>query len=226
MGSNTEHRLYDCAVKLIAREGIDSFQVRTLAREAGTSVERFYKYFRRRDNLLLRIFNDGWKLIKDCIFAELVRAGKKPEQRIAAIVVGFLRALEQNPSLVQSVCIIGMTTAGWEVRSELRETPNFKEFFKTLEGYLEDFEPLFGDVTTKEVFIELVFGMLARFAFLMSPVSGRSMIWARRDRQQALVQLIYAFARGLSLEKDLAIGPDPLTLHLRTQYNLEQKTTS
>jgi AcrR family transcriptional regulator len=190
-------RLYNQAIHLIAHKGISALEIRVLAREANTSVERFYAYFRCRDNLLLQIFDDGWRLMKECVGVEVLKTGISPLQKLVAIVRGILRAFNENPELVQSTVIIGMVSTGWELRNQLRATKNYTAFFEALKEYRNQLRPFLGDEESAEVFEEMIFGMLTRFVFLMSPVSGRSKQWNTKRRQDKFLKIVERQMEGI-----------------------------
>lgn len=55
--------ILDNAIKIIAKEGVQSLSMRSLARQVGCSPATLYKYFENKDGLLEAIRQEGWRLM-------------------------------------------------------------------------------------------------------------------------------------------------------------------
>jgi AcrR family transcriptional regulator len=89
--------LVDSAAELIAERGIRGFSMAELSRRLGVTVAAPYRHFADRDELLAAVAVRAVRAFEAALAAE-VREGDPPEQRLAAMVSGYVRfAAEQRP---------------------------------------------------------------------------------------------------------------------------------
>jgi AcrR family transcriptional regulator len=83
--------LLDASLDLIAREGLEAFSMREVARRAGVSHQAPYHYFDDREAILAAIVAEGFQQLRDDMFAALDKVAE-PFARLSAIgraYVGF-----------------------------------------------------------------------------------------------------------------------------------------
>jgi|GEM_PF-6234622 len=168
-----EHRLLRVATRHIARKGVQSLEVRNLAKAAGTSTARFYQYFECRDKILEDIFEAGWSIIERRI-SERVIVSATLEDTLMGIVEGALDAFDDDPDAVSATLVLGQVTIGQEVRKRLRSTHAFGRFRRITDGLAARMSAETGMPADEAMWtFELWFGAIARVFYLRTPLGKR-----------------------------------------------------
>ena len=89
-------RVFETALELIGRDGIDRFSMRALASALGVSAASLYHHFRDKEEILA----GAAVLALDVSRRPPVPARATPEDQIVTIVVDALAALQQNPEIL------------------------------------------------------------------------------------------------------------------------------
>jgi AcrR family transcriptional regulator len=178
-----ETRLLRVAKRRIAWGGVQGAEIRKLAELAGTSTSRFHEFYRKRDELLAKVFDDGWQQVQISI-AE--RIAKQPpvgiEDFITAIIEGALDAFERYPDDVGAMIVLGLTTVGQPVRKRLRSTTGFAWYVKIAETLEREFKLRLPpeEVT---VALEILFGAVIRKMLLLTPMYRKKHKLENTDRE-------------------------------------------
>jgi len=96
--SNTRQRIEDESIKLFAARGIAETSVRDITRAVGISEGALYRHFESKDDLVWQAFERNYTAFA----TELDRLAAQPtstKEKIAAMIRGFCRAHDENPTL-------------------------------------------------------------------------------------------------------------------------------
>src|SRR5258708_21493132 len=102
--SDKRARILDAAIKVFAERGFHSATVAEIARCAGVADGTIYLYFKSKDDLLLRLFDEKMTELLAEARAELAKERTAPA-RLARFIELHLAAVERNPDLA-SVLIV------------------------------------------------------------------------------------------------------------------------
>lgn len=196
-----EQRLLDAAKKKIARQGIHGAEIRTIARLAGTSTSRFHDFYQCRDNLLAKVFDDGWKLMESHISLRLINSRPGVENKVEAVVNGVLDALEEDPDAVGATIVLGLTTIGQPVRKMLKSTPGFLRYQGLAEGLAPQFAARVPPNEVPEV-IEILFGGISRRLFMLTPMCEKRAGKRPPFQREAFLRVIRRMMAGLLHNSD------------------------
>ncbi len=90
-------KLLESSLDLIAKEGIEGFSMREVARRAGVSHQAPYHYFQDREAILAEIVTEGFARLRDDMIAAL-GAFEDPHARLTAIGKAYLRFALEHPA--------------------------------------------------------------------------------------------------------------------------------
>jgi TetR/AcrR family fatty acid metabolism transcriptional regulator len=110
--SDKRARILEAAIKVFAERGFHSATVAEIARAAGVADGTIYLYFKGKDDLLLRLFDEKMTEILAESRSELAKERTAPA-RLARFIELHLELVERNPDLA-SVMIV-----------ELRQSAHF-----------------------------------------------------------------------------------------------------
>ena len=91
-------RIMDAAIKVFAERGFHTATVAEIARSAGVADGTIYLYFKGKDDLLLRLFDEKMTELLAEARAELAREPDAPA-RLARFIQLHLSLVERNPDL-------------------------------------------------------------------------------------------------------------------------------
>jgi AcrR family transcriptional regulator len=95
---NTRERIEKAATRLFVAKGVTDTSVRDITRDVGISEGAMYRHFESKDDLVWRTFEQNYTAFARELEALAAReAGAK--QKIAAMIRGFCRAHDANPTL-------------------------------------------------------------------------------------------------------------------------------
>lgn len=95
---DTRHRIEQAATQLFVARGITETSVRDITRAVGISEGALYRHFESKDDLVWQTFEQGYTSFArelDSLAARETTA----RQKIAAMIHGFCRAHDDNPTL-------------------------------------------------------------------------------------------------------------------------------
>jgi len=168
----TEERLIEVAKQQLTRHGIYGLEIRTLAKLANTSTSRFHAYFECRDELLARIFDEGWLLVGRHIGDKLLAVEGGLEDSAVAVIDGALAAFEEDPATVGATAIIWNLAFGQPLVKRLRETEGFAVYRRITETFMARF----GRVMPKEdaaAAVQTIFAAVVRHIVRATPGYAR-----------------------------------------------------
>jgi AcrR family transcriptional regulator len=96
--SNTRERIEEESIKLFASRGIAETSVRDITRAVGISEGALYRHFESKDDLVWQAFEHNYTSFA----TELDSLASQPvsvKDKIAAMIRGFCRAHDENPTL-------------------------------------------------------------------------------------------------------------------------------
>ena len=129
--SDKRRRILDAAVRVFARKGYFSARVSDIAKRAGVADGTIYLYFRNKEDLLVRLFDEVMSVhVKEARGA--VRTLSSAPERLLAIAERHLAVLGENRDLA----------AVFQV--ELRQSTRFMERFTA--SWLRDYFALLDEV--------------------------------------------------------------------------------
>ncbi|MCS6799775.1 MAG: TetR family transcriptional regulator [Myxococcota bacterium] len=102
--ADKSERILRAAIRVFARKGFYAARVSDIARAAGVADGTIYLYFRNKEHVLVRIFEDRLGKLLDVLRARLV-ALPTVEERVRAVVVTQLGLLEDQRDLAEVVTV-------------------------------------------------------------------------------------------------------------------------
>lgn len=96
--SNTRERIEEASIKLFASRGIAETSVRDITRAVGISEGALYRHFESKEDLVWQAFERNYIAFAE----ELQSLASQPvtvKDKIAAMIRGFCRAHDDNPTL-------------------------------------------------------------------------------------------------------------------------------
>src|SRR5256885_2666434 len=102
--SDKRTRIMDAAIKVFAERGFHSATVAEIAKAAGVADGTIYLYFKGKDDLLLRLFDEKMTALLAEARSELAREKSAPD-KLQRFIQLHLALVERNPELA-SVLIV------------------------------------------------------------------------------------------------------------------------
>jgi AcrR family transcriptional regulator len=96
--SNTRERIEEASIKLFAARGIAETSVRDITRAVGISEGALYRHFESKEDLVWQAFERNYTAFAASLDA-LASRPMSAKDKIAAMVRGFCRAHDDNPTL-------------------------------------------------------------------------------------------------------------------------------
>lgn len=147
-GTGKRDIILDAAIRVFAEKGYYLSRTLDISTEAGVAYGSLYSYFSSKDDILLSIFRERWRILLERI--DLINSNSSdPDERFLAIIDFIFRSYQRNPAMMK-VLIMDVprhkdfyTPENWKI---------YNAFFKALadifrEGqekgiYSEDISPL------------------------------------------------------------------------------------
>ena len=95
---DTRHRIEQAATQLFVARGITETSVRDITRAVGISEGALYRHFESKDDLVWQTFEQGYTSFAREL-ASLAARETTGRQKVAAMIRGFCRAHDDNPTL-------------------------------------------------------------------------------------------------------------------------------
>ena len=96
--TNTRQRIEEAATKLFVARGITETSVRDITREVGISEGALYRHFESKEDLVWQTFEQNYTAFASEL-AALAAVRRPRRQKVAAMIRGFCRAHDDNPTL-------------------------------------------------------------------------------------------------------------------------------
>ncbi|MFD2515599.1 TetR/AcrR family transcriptional regulator [Pontibacter locisalis] len=97
-----EERIFEAAVKIFSQFGYESSSVRMIAKEAGVSPGLLYNYFKNKEELLVRVFEEGLKDVQ-ATFRDLPDDGQ-----VKTYLLHNFRIMQEKKQLWRLIYLIRM----------------------------------------------------------------------------------------------------------------------
>lgn len=92
-------RILDAAVGVFAQRGFDRARVSDIARSAGVADGTIYLYFKNKDDLLIRLFEERINPVINQLDDHVSHSGDDPRRQLLALVEGYLAGVGDDPQM-------------------------------------------------------------------------------------------------------------------------------
>jgi AcrR family transcriptional regulator len=96
--TDTRQRIEEAATRLFVARGITETSVRDITREVGISEGALYRHFESKDDLVWQTFEQNYTAFAQEL-QSLAAREQTAKQKVAAMIRGFCRAHDDNPTL-------------------------------------------------------------------------------------------------------------------------------
>ncbi len=185
-------RIVDAAIEVFAAKGFHSARISDIARLAGVADGTIYLYFRNKEDLLLRIFEEKMsQLIAELHVA--LQGTVDPVEQLRIFAHQHFLQLQKNPALAQVFQV------------ELRQSHKF--FCDYRPEKLWEYLAVFGDIVRagqrSGAFRDSIDPFIAQWAFFgaLDELSIQWVLTRKRSRftpEQAVAQIVDVFLRGMA----------------------------
>ncbi len=184
-------RILDAAISVFAEKGFFNATVSEVARRAGVADGTIYLYFKGKDDLLIRLFEEIMARINERLRSAIAEADTAPE-KLRAIVLAQAELVESEPAFAEVICV--------ELRQSSKfmkeyENPGFKAYLKLIADVVREGQEsgAFERRGDPQILARALFGALDELH--LSWLLSRS---RRFDLKDAAAQLADVFLRGLA----------------------------
>jgi AcrR family transcriptional regulator len=162
--ATTEARIFDGALRAIARQGPKKLAMGDIAHEAGVSVGTLYRYFKNKDELLASL-GDHFVTKLQSVLLDAIEGNPEPADRLQIVIDVMLRFWLENPATVQ----IGQLEPGFVLSYIKRVTPRLSTVLRdALEPVLGDSAAVLGGSATMDEIADLIVRMAFSHYFMPS----------------------------------------------------------
>lgn len=114
-------RLFEAAAAVFATTGYADASAESISRAAGMSKATFYEHFDNKEECILALFDEAYRVLLERIVAAATAAGEDPVERMREGMRAFLVVLEEFPNEAQTLLveIIGAGPAAMHRRDEI-----------------------------------------------------------------------------------------------------------
>jgi AcrR family transcriptional regulator len=162
--ATTEARIFDGALRAIARQGPKKLAMGDIAHEAWVSVGTLYRYFKNKDELLASL-GDHFVTKLQSVLLDAIEGNPEPADRLQIVIDVMLRFWLENPATVQ----IGQLEPGFVLSYIKRVTPRLSTVLRdALEPVLGDSAAVLGGSATMDEIADLIVRMAFSHYFMPS----------------------------------------------------------
>lgn len=162
--AHTEARIFDGALRAIARQGPKKLAMSDIASEAGVSVGTLYRYFTNKDQLLASL-GDHFVTNLQAVLQQSIEDNPDPADRLEIVVDVMLRFWLENPATMQ----IGQLEPGFVLAYIKRVSPQLSAVLRqALEPVLGDSAAVLGGSVTLDEVVDLIVRMAFSHYFMPS----------------------------------------------------------
>jgi TetR/AcrR family transcriptional regulator, fatty acid metabolism regulator protein len=98
---NKKHkRILDAAVKIFAKKGFHNSRIAEVASEAGVASGTIYLYFKNKDDILIKVFEESLEKLIDDVNVEL-ESIESPEKQLKRFIQLHLSMMKNNKELAE-----------------------------------------------------------------------------------------------------------------------------
>ncbi|MGH3645331.1 MAG: TetR/AcrR family transcriptional regulator [Mycobacterium sp.] len=162
--AHTEGRIFDGALRAIARQGPKKLAMSDIAAEAGVSVGTLYRYFTNKDQLLASLGDHFVKNLQ-AVLQQSIADNPEPTDRLGIVIDVMLRFWLENPVTMQ----IGQLEPGFVLAYIKRVIPQLSAVLReALEPVLGDSAAVLGGSATLDEVVDLIVRMAFSHFFMPS----------------------------------------------------------
>ncbi len=130
-----ERAILHSAIKHFAKKGFHKSQIAKIASSAGVAAGTVYLYFKSKEELLARIFDDTWKRLYEELTARVARADISPMQKFEIMMDLLFTMFSENRELA---VVIVTEQINFFHRSPKYFTPYYDKFLDLGEDILRE----------------------------------------------------------------------------------------
>jgi AcrR family transcriptional regulator len=150
--ASTEARIFNGALRAIARQGPKKLAMSDIAHEAGVSVGTLYRYFKNKDELLQSL-GDHFVIKLQTVLQTAIEDNPEPADRLQIVIDVMLRFWLENPATVQ----IGQLEPGFVVDYIRQVAPRLSAVLRdALEPVLSESAAVLGGSATLDEIADLI----------------------------------------------------------------------
>ena len=146
--------ILNAAIRVFAEQGYHSCRTLDISNEAGVAYGSLYHYFKSKDDILLSIFRERWKLL----LAQMDRMNEEiddPEKRLIAIFDFIFRSYENYPDMMKVL---------------IMDVPRLKQFYspenqKLYNRFFTGLAEIFREGQERGIFSRQISPITASFVF-------------------------------------------------------------
>ena len=97
-------RILRAAIKVFARNGFHNSKISQIAKEAGVADGTIYLYFKNKDDILIKVFEERLEEI-NARFTEALAEIDSPEDKLRTFIEMHFRLMEQNRNLAEVISV-------------------------------------------------------------------------------------------------------------------------
>ena len=132
--SKKKQAIVDAAIKVLARRGYNDTTVSHIAKEAGVADGTLYLYFKNKEDLLVKIFDEiTEEFIEEGL--QILAQVSSPLERLAAIAHLHLQKLGANEDLA---CIYQIELRHNARHMKMFSTTKLRKYFSIIEGVIKE----------------------------------------------------------------------------------------
>jgi TetR/AcrR family transcriptional regulator, fatty acid metabolism regulator protein len=188
-GNDKRARILDAAIKVFAERGFHTATVAEIARAAGVADGTIYLYFKGKDDLLLRLFDEKMTELLAEARGELLREKTAPE-KLRRFIELHLALVERNPDLASVLIVELRQSAQFLKAADRAKLAAYVDLIAEVVRAGQEEGELSADISPSTV-KRAVFGALDELA-LGWLVSGR-----RASLKKVAAEVAGIFVRGL-----------------------------
>lgn len=114
--------ILEAAIRVFARKGFYQARVSEIAKEAGVADGTIYLYFQNKDDILIKLFEDGMKIVIDNVQRE-VEKGANALEKLHRFAVAHLSLIESDKDMAEVIQV------------ELRQSTKFMKEYRNEKFY-------------------------------------------------------------------------------------------
>ena len=96
---NKEQAILDAAVKVFAQHGYHRSKISSIADQAGIATGSIYLYYKNKESILLKIFDQLWTELTDGLRKTVKRSDIEPSQKLDLVIDKLFDLFVANPAL-------------------------------------------------------------------------------------------------------------------------------
>jgi len=114
-------RLFEAAAHVFATTGYADASAESISRAAGMSKATFYEHFANKEECIVALFDEAYRILMERIVAAATAAGEDPVGRMRDGMRAFLVAIDEYPNEAQTLLveIVGAGPAAMRRRDEI-----------------------------------------------------------------------------------------------------------